>query len=155
MIIQRVYLPKYSEEDILIEYKDESQKQIQCKESRFGGGYVRLGRFCCYVMLKDEELMYLDVRDDFIEYNVINEVPLRYIWEFKKQITAGNIHEWLLSRLPDDNRHNLLSECARAGIRPIGSDIFRISEGLQLYDDYWFKFVPQDSDTLEQVIAEE
>lgn len=78
---------------------------------------MRLGRFCCYVMLKDEELMYLDVRDDFIEYNVINEVPLRNIWEFKKQITVG--------------------------------DIFRISEGRQLYDDYWFKFVPQDSDTLE------
>ena len=116
---------------------------------------MRLGRFCCYVMLKDEELMYLDVRDDFIEYNVINEVPLRNIWEFRKQITAGDIHEWLLSRLPDDNRHNLLSECARAGIRPIGAEIFRISEGRQLYDDYWFKFVPQDSDILEQVIAEE
>lgn len=40
---------------------------------------MRLGRFCCYVMLKDEELMYLDVRDDFIEYNVINEVPVRNI----------------------------------------------------------------------------
>lgn len=97
LLIQRVHLQKYREENILGEYRDESQKQI----------------------------------------------------------TAGNIHEWLLSRLPDDNRHNLLSECVRAGIRPIGAEIFRISEGRQLYDDYWFKFVPQDSDTLEQVIAEE
>lgn len=97
LLIQRVHLQKYSEEDILGEYRDESQKQI----------------------------------------------------------TAGNIHEWLLSRLPDDNRHNLLSECVRAGIRPIGAEIFRISKGCQLYDDYWFKFVPQDSDTLDQVIAEE
>lgn len=94
-------------------------------------------------MLKNEELMYLDVRDSFIEYNVIDEVPLRNIWEFKQQITASKIYEWLLSRLPEDNRHNLLSECARAGIRPIGSDIFRISEGRQLYDDYWFKFESQ------------
>ena len=36
----------------------------------------------------------------------------------------------------------LFSECARAGIRSI-SDIFRISEGRQLYDDYWLKLVPQ------------
>lgn len=79
LLIQRVYLPKYSEEDILIEYKDESRKQIHAKDLDSEAIIMRLGRFCCYVMLKDEELMYLDVRDDFIEYNVINEVPVRNI----------------------------------------------------------------------------
>lgn len=39
LLIQRVHLQKYSEEDILIEYKDESWKQIQCKGSRLGGDY--------------------------------------------------------------------------------------------------------------------
>lgn len=114
---------------------------------------MRLGRFCCYVMLKDEELMYLDVRDDFIEYNVINEVPLRNIWEFKKQITAGDIHEWLLSRLPDDNRHNLLSECARACIRPqISSELakgvnYTTIFGSNLYHrivTLWSKLLPKN-----------
>lgn len=32
LLIQRVHLPKYSEEDILEEYKDESWKQIHAKD---------------------------------------------------------------------------------------------------------------------------
>lgn len=102
---------------------------------------MRLGYFACTVMLGKEELMYLDVKEDFIEFEIINEGPLRVIWEFESGITAGKIKEWLLSRLPDDNRNNLLSECEAAGIKPIGADIFRISQGRQLYDDYWFKFL--------------
>ena len=101
---------------------------------------MRLGYFMCTVMLNEEKLMHLDVREDFIEFEVFNEQRLRFIWEFENGITAGKIKEWLLSRLPDDNRRNLLSECQRYGIKPIGADIFRISQGRQLYDDYWFKF---------------
>lgn len=101
---------------------------------------MQLGYFCCDVMLGQKTLMSLDVRNDFITYEVYDEKQLKNIWEFRDKITAGNIYEWLLSRLPDDNRQNLLSECSKYGIKPIGADIFRISEGKQLYDSYWFKF---------------
>lgn len=101
---------------------------------------MRLGYFNCDVMLNQKKLMFLSVKEEFIDFEIFDEGPLRVIWEFQSEITAGKIKEWLLSRLPEDNRNNLLHECEAAGIKPIGADIFRISQGKQLYDDYWFRF---------------
>lgn len=108
---------------------------------------MRLGHITGIIMYKDVELCWFDVNDTIVEYKPIGKCEEYIPWEFRNGYSAAAVLEWLQDRLPEDNRQGLYETCCRYGIRMIGEDILKISNGREIGDRCWIKFAtgPQTS----------
>lgn len=112
---------------------------------------MKIGSVHGIIMFRDVELCEIWVTDNSVEYRVINpyypHVPFSLLDGYSKEA----IWEWVQDRLPEDNRQNLLEDCARLGIQPIAEEIFTKSSGRVIDSDSWLK-MPDGPQTFEEMI---
>lgn len=101
---------------------------------------MRLGHVTGIIMYKDTELCWFDVNDTIVDYRPIGVSAEYTPWEFRNGYSASAVLDWLLDRLPEDNRHGLFELCQERGIRMIGEDILKVSNGREIGDRCWIKF---------------
>lgn len=115
---------------------------------------MRLGQLSGIIMYRDTELCKFDVNDTIVHYEPIGVSDEYTPWEFRNGYTAAAVLEWLMDRLPEDNRQGLYERCCERGIRMIGSDILKISNGREIGDRCWIKFPtgPQTSKEVFEIL---
>lgn len=101
---------------------------------------MKIGSLTGTIMCYDDELCRFSIDGDLVLYEALGTCAKYTPVEFRDGYNARAVKEFIVERLPEDNRHGLLESCRSVGIRMIGADILRYNNGVVHDDPCWIRY---------------